>query len=232
MWRAADLASLAALRSFRKKHFWFVEALRVGGAQAPWAEGHVRLRVARARLLEDSFGQLMSLRPRQIRLWLRVQFADEPGVDAGGLEREWFLCIAQALTDAALGLFVLEPTGYGINPAALHAFGAGTAKGRRLALQHYYFAGRVFGKVGRLVGGLWLSFVRAWFVFISTDVFPTHTHAPTAAGLNGAPDAAGATVAAPAEAAAGRAAGPSGPGGGGPYLAPLAALDAARGAAR
>lgn len=161
MWRAADLVSLAALRSFRKKHFWFVEALRVGGVQAPWAEGHVRLRVARARLLEDSFGQLMSLRPHQVRLWLRVQFADEPGVDAGGLEREWFLCVAQALTDAALGLFVLEPTGYGINPAALHAFGAGTAKGRRLALQHYYFAGRVFGKVRWSVG---YRCVRAWFV--------------------------------------------------------------------
>lgn len=180
MWRAADLASLAALRSFRKKQFWFGSALRAGGVQAPWEEGHVRLRVARGRLLEDSFGQLMSLRPDQIRLWLRVQFADEPGVDAGGLEREWFLCIAQALTDAALGLFVPEPTGYGINPAALHAFGAGTAKGRRLALQHYYFAGRVFGKVGWWFGG-WMG---GWVVVVClvvyvllfhTDVFPTYT---------------------------------------------------------
>lgn len=149
-WREADLAAVAALPSFRKKHFWFVEALRTGGVQRPWGEGHIRLVVARARLLEDSFGQLMSLtRPQQMRRWMRVQFAHEPGVDAGGLEREWFILISKALTDPALGLFVQEPPGsgaYGINPAALHAFGAG-ARGRRLALQHYYFAGRVLGKV-------------------------------------------------------------------------------------
>lgn len=67
----------------------------------------------------------------------------------GGLEREWFVLLAKALTDPTLGLFVQEPLGsgaYGINPTALLAFGGGT-RGEQLALQHYYFAGRVFGKV-------------------------------------------------------------------------------------
>jgi hypothetical protein len=148
-WREAELVAIASLRSFRKKQFWFVEALERGGVQRPWGEGHIRLVVARAHLLADSFGQLTSLRPQQMRRWMRVQFAGEPGVDAGGLEREWFILISKALTDPALGLFVQEPPGsgaYGINPAALHAFGAG-GRAQRLALQHYYFAGRVLGKV-------------------------------------------------------------------------------------
>lgn len=61
------------------------------------------------------------------------------------------MLLAKALTDPTLGLFVQEPPGsgaYGINPTALVAFGGGTRGGKRLALQHYYFAGRVFGKVG------------------------------------------------------------------------------------
>ncbi len=143
------MVGIAALRSFRKKQFWFVEAL--GGLQTPWSEGHVRLVVSRQRLLEDSFAQLMTLRPQHMRRWMRVQFLGEPGVDAGGLEREWFILVSTALVDPALGLFVQEPGGsggYGINPAALHAFGAGSGRGsQRLALQHYYFAGRIFGKV-------------------------------------------------------------------------------------
>jgi hypothetical protein len=36
---------------------------------------------------------------------MRVQFVGEPGVDAGGLEREWFILVAQALFDPQLGLF-------------------------------------------------------------------------------------------------------------------------------
>lgn len=50
--------------------------------------------------------------------------------------------LPQALTDPALGLFVQQHGAYSINPCAMAAFGD-----RDLALQYYYFAGRVFGKV-------------------------------------------------------------------------------------
>jgi hypothetical protein len=38
-----------------------------------------------------------------------TQFTGEPGVDAGGLEREWFMLVCAALFDAAAGLFTAVP---------------------------------------------------------------------------------------------------------------------------
>ncbi|GAB5037906.1 hect e3 ubiquitin [Nannochloropsis oceanica] len=134
-----DLDAVAAL-PFRQKHLWFVEQL-AQRVQQPWSQGHIRLDVARSKLLEGSFGQIMSLHPGVMRRWMRVQFINEPGVDAGGLEREWFVLVSQALMDPALGLFVQQHGAYSINPCAMAAVGD-----RDLALQYYYFAGRVFGK--------------------------------------------------------------------------------------
>lgn len=54
-----------------------------------------RLDISRITLLEDSFGQVMSLHPCEMRQWMRVQFLNEPGVDAGGIEREWFILVTQ-----------------------------------------------------------------------------------------------------------------------------------------
>uniref|UniRef100_I2CRW4 HECT-type E3 ubiquitin transferase n=1 Tax=Nannochloropsis gaditana (strain CCMP526) TaxID=1093141 RepID=I2CRW4_NANGC len=134
-----DLAAVIAL-PFRQKHLWFVEQL-ADRVQRPWSEGHIRLDVNRAKLLEDSFNQLISLHPSEMRRWMRVQFVEEAGVDAGGLEREWFVLVLQALTDPALGLFFQQHGAYSINPTAVAAIGD-----RELALQYYYFAGRVLGK--------------------------------------------------------------------------------------
>lgn len=149
-----DLVAVAAL-PFRRKHQWFVEQL--SRLQLPWSGGHIRLDVSRDRLLEDSFAQVMGLHPSEMREWMRVQFVGEPGVDAGGLEREWFVLVAQSLTDPSLGLFTRLPCGaYTISAASLspacplaakaaEALG-GWAAARELVLQYYYFAGRVVGK--------------------------------------------------------------------------------------
>ena len=59
--------------------------------QKPWSEGCVILDVHRANVLEESQRALMTItNADDLHKWLRIQFIGEPGIDAGGLEREWF----------------------------------------------------------------------------------------------------------------------------------------------
>lgn len=69
---------------------------------------------------------------------MRVQFLGEPGVDAGGLEREWFVLVVQALFDPAQGLFTRtgELGSYNINPSSAKL------SHDNLHLQYFYFTGR------------------------------------------------------------------------------------------
>ena len=55
--------------------------------------------------LEDSVQQLLALEPKHLRRWMRVQFSDEPGIDVGGLEREWFSLACGAILDQDVGVF-------------------------------------------------------------------------------------------------------------------------------
>lgn len=67
----------------------------------------------------------------------QVQFVGEPGVDAGGLEREWFLLTCSALFDPSTGLFApqLGNGAFTINPSS------GVAN--EMHLEYFRFTGRV-----------------------------------------------------------------------------------------
>jgi E3 ubiquitin-protein ligase HUWE1 len=78
------------------------------------------LSVRRAEILEDSFGQLVNEPPQA---WLGrwcVRFVNEPGVDGGGLYREWFASIIRQIFNADYALFLptLSGRGYQPNPAS------------------------------------------------------------------------------------------------------------------
>ncbi|CAM9207238.1 unnamed protein product [Chrysoparadoxa australica] len=125
---------------FWQKHVWLLDQLRL--LQVPYGGGMeaMRIEVHRHNLLEDSFTQVMAMTTGELRRWLRVQFVNEPGVDAGGLEREWFLLISGALFDPAAGLFTFLPNGtYMVNPAS------GIAN--EMHLDYFRFTGRVLGKL-------------------------------------------------------------------------------------
>jgi hypothetical protein len=130
-----------ASRPFWSKHIWFLDQLEM--LQVPYGAGSeaMRIEVRRDRLLEDSFNQIMSMSVGDLRRWLRVQFVDEPGVDAGGLEREWFELITEALFDPSTGLFMPQPEdgAYSISPAS------GTAN--EMHLEYFRLAGRILGKL-------------------------------------------------------------------------------------
>lgn len=53
----------------------------------------------------DSYHAIMSLQAADLHKWMRIQFKDEPGVDAGGLEREWFGLLVAEIFNPSNGLF-------------------------------------------------------------------------------------------------------------------------------
>lgn len=72
----------------------------------------LKIRVRRSHIVEDS---LKCIREHKGDLMkpLKVQFVNEPGVDAGGLRKEWFLLLTKSLARPERGLFsMVEESGY------------------------------------------------------------------------------------------------------------------------
>lgn len=65
---------------------------------------YLYIKVRRGNLLQDSFNSLES-QETELKKRLRVEFIGEPGVDAGGLKKEWFLLLVRKLFDPAQDLF-------------------------------------------------------------------------------------------------------------------------------
>jgi E3 ubiquitin ligase SMURF1/2/E3 ubiquitin-protein ligase NEDD4 len=102
--------------------------------------GCIRMEIRREYLLLDTLVLVAGLNTRDMHKWWRMQFANEPGIDAGGLEREWFSLVSESLFDPTLGLFTSASMGgaYHINPTS--------AESKKEHLRYYKVAGRMFGK--------------------------------------------------------------------------------------
>ncbi|KAF0695555.1 Aste57867_13595 [Aphanomyces stellatus] len=89
--------------TFQQKHAWFVQYTST--MEVPWEYGHMLLEIDRANLLHNSCEQLLWASIEQLHQSLRIKFLNEPGVDAGGLEREWFTLMTEEIFDERTGLF-------------------------------------------------------------------------------------------------------------------------------
>lgn len=128
-----------SLFPFKEKQSWFQEQLKK--LRVPWDQGHVKLRVKRSSLLQDSYMVFLKLQPMDMRRFFRFEFIDEPGVDAGGVAREWFETVADMCFNVDFGLFEYGGTdsvSYQINPSSGFA--------NELHLQFFRFLGRLIGK--------------------------------------------------------------------------------------
>ena len=136
-----DLQAAAAL-PFNDKCIWFMEL--ISSLQRPWAEGHIRLEIHRNDLLQESFDQFMGInRSIDLHRWMRVQFVGELGIDAGGLEREWFTLLCAELFSQDQGLFSCSAGetvagSYHINPISHLS--------NPKHLQYFHFTGRILAK--------------------------------------------------------------------------------------
>lgn len=68
---------------------------------------HLYVRVRRKNILHDSF-QVFENNEDDLKKGIRVQFIGEPGIDVGGLRKEWFLLLTRELFDPTGGLFQEE----------------------------------------------------------------------------------------------------------------------------
>ncbi|KAL4631043.1 NEDD4-like E3 ubiquitin-protein ligase WWP1 [Arapaima gigas] len=61
--------------------------------------------VSRQTLFEDSFHQIMDLNPKDLRKKPHITFLGEPGLDHGGLTREWFFLLSRDVLNPSYCLF-------------------------------------------------------------------------------------------------------------------------------
>ncbi|GMF10803.1 unnamed protein product [Phytophthora lilii] len=93
-----------ATKDFPSKYAHFV--MRASALLVPAEREHLRLSIERARVYKDSMESLAIIPVRNTHSVMRINFLDESGVDAGGLHREWFVMLNEALVDPANGLLV------------------------------------------------------------------------------------------------------------------------------
>eukprot|EP00501_MAST-03F_sp_TOSAG23-6_P000592 GSMAST32.ASY1.ANO1.613.1 assembled CDS len=102
---------------FRRKLQWFRQ--QVGRMGVSWAAGHVKVRVRRTHLLQDSYDAFRKLKPIDFRKIFQFEFIGEPALDAGGVAREWFALLGQSIFNVDFGLFKygdVDNLCYQINP--------------------------------------------------------------------------------------------------------------------
>ncbi|ETW07324.1 hypothetical protein, variant 1 [Aphanomyces invadans] len=81
--------------------------------------GYSKLKVYRERIYEESMQLLQLLGPLHRCARTRIELLGEAGVDAGGLQREWYTLFTQAVFEPSAGLFVATDSyGYTLNPAS------------------------------------------------------------------------------------------------------------------
>lgn len=136
-----DLAGIAAL-SFRSKYSWFLD--RLAEFQIPPDQGYIKIEVRRNKLLEDSHSVLTQFQLQDLHKYIRIEFYKESGVDAGGLEREWFEEVTSLIFASESGLFTC---GGGSNSNTLGAYHINPTSSiyNTKHLSYFKFIGRFIG---------------------------------------------------------------------------------------
>ncbi|XP_035008162.1 itchy E3 ubiquitin protein ligase a [Hippoglossus stenolepis] len=114
------------VRDFKAK----VQYFRFWCQQMSMAQ-HIKITVSRKTLFEDSFQQIMSFHPQDLRRRLWIIFPGEEGLDYGGVAREWFFLLSHEVLNPMYCLFEyagkdnyclqINPASY-INPDHLKYF--------------------------------------------------------------------------------------------------------------
>ncbi|KAE9046936.1 hypothetical protein PR003_g1287 [Phytophthora rubi] len=110
----------------------------------------LKLSVHREFMLEESMDHMYCIQPKNLRSFMRINFLDENGVDAGGVHREWFMLVNELLASPTLQLFKCTnkaDQSYFLNPQSRAEVGEDH-------LAYYFATGRLIGRA-LLEGGIW-----------------------------------------------------------------------------
>eukprot|EP00599_Poterioochromonas_sp_BG-1_P002604 CAMPEP_0173135958 /NCGR_PEP_ID=MMETSP1105-20130129/2196_1 /TAXON_ID=2985 /ORGANISM="Ochromonas sp., Strain BG-1" /LENGTH=704 /DNA_ID=CAMNT_0014048045 /DNA_START=280 /DNA_END=2394 /DNA_ORIENTATION=- len=134
----AELTNVANL-PFPQKVDWLKAQFQL--LRIPWEEGHIKLKVRRQTVLQDSMDAIESIESNDMRKIFRFEFLGEPALDAGGVAREFFEIVSQQLFNPDCGLFLYSAVNQmcmQINP------NSGIAN--EFHLKYFHMAGRILGK--------------------------------------------------------------------------------------
>eukprot|EP00730_Choanoeca_flexa_P007749 TRINITY_DN12385_c0_g4_i1.p1 TRINITY_DN12385_c0_g4~~TRINITY_DN12385_c0_g4_i1.p1 ORF type:complete len:1717 (+),score=489.72 TRINITY_DN12385_c0_g4_i1:522-5153(+) len=131
------LTKFPMVLDFDVKEKYFRKKLQ---SSSSYRHSRVRLRIRRDYLFEDSYNQVIRLSDNQLNAKFDVQFAGEEGIDAGGLLREWYYKVSQAMMNPNYALFCQSTPGSETYQPNLHS-GINADH-----LQYFRFCGRVVAK--------------------------------------------------------------------------------------
>lgn len=82
---------------------------KVARHQAPQIDiFFLNIHVRRSHLVSDSLNEI-SIKHKDLKKKLKVSFVGEPGLDMGGLTKEWFLLLIRRIFHPDYGMFVFHP---------------------------------------------------------------------------------------------------------------------------
>lgn len=125
------------LLSFNNKRPYFRAQLEK--LMPEYRRGVVPIHVRRSQLFLSSYDALKDMSPEKMRGRLQVHFAGEEGVDAGGVTREWYSCLAREIFKPDYALFTpsVDSPAFQPNPLSMIV---------SEHLQYFKFVGRIIGK--------------------------------------------------------------------------------------
>eukprot|EP00127_Corallochytrium_limacisporum_P007105 Clim_evm24s242 gene=Clim_evmTU24s242 len=83
--------------------------------------GACEIIVTRDTIFEESYAQIMCMKPERAKAKLKISFTQEDALDYGGVAREWFFALSKEMFNPAYGLFIYAQEGdylLQINPAS------------------------------------------------------------------------------------------------------------------
>ncbi|XP_074647220.1 E3 ubiquitin-protein ligase SMURF2-like isoform X2 [Tubulanus polymorphus] len=101
--------------------------------------GHCRIEVSREEIFEESYRQIMKMRPKDLRKRLMVKFRGEEGLDYGGVAREWLYLLSHEMLNPYYGLF--QYTREDIYTLQINADSGVNPE----HLSYFHFVGRIIG---------------------------------------------------------------------------------------
>lgn len=133
-----ELTAIAQV-PFQQKADWL--KVQFNALRTPWEEGHMRIKVRRKYLLQDAMDGIESIQSEDMMKTFRFEFIGEPGLDAGGVAREFYELFSEQLFNPDCGLFTYSSVNQmcmQINP------NSGIANEHHL--KYFHTCGRLLGK--------------------------------------------------------------------------------------
>lgn len=133
-----ELSSVAQF-PFQQKVEWLRN--QFSAIRTPWEEGHIKIKVRRGSVMQDAMDAIESIEAEDMRKIFRFEFIGEPGLDAGGVAREFYGVVCEQIFNPDCGLFLYSA----VNQMCMQV-NPNSGIANEFHLRYFHMAGRLLGK--------------------------------------------------------------------------------------